>query len=59
LLGERAAAVEAVVVVFEAAANFAAADSAGRTAGVFGNYSETQNYLVDENLKGGLCYLES
>lgn len=42
-----------------AAASSAVADSAARTAGVFGNYSETQNYLVDENLKGGLCYLES
>tara|TARA_B100000131_G_scaffold279986_1_gene285512 strand:+ start:538 stop:714 length:177 start_codon:yes stop_codon:yes gene_type:complete len=58
-VGERVAAVEVVVVVLGVAANFAVADSAGRTAGVFENYSETQNYLVDENSKDGLYYLES
>jgi hypothetical protein len=45
--------------VFGVAANFAVADSAGKTAEVFENYSETQNYLVDENSKGGWYYLET
>jgi len=45
--------------VFGVVANFAVADSAERTAGVFENYSETQNYLVDGNSKGDWYYLES
>ena len=58
-MGEPVAAVEAVVVVLGVAANFAAADSAERTAGAFENYSETQNYLVDGNSKGDWYYLGS
>ena len=34
-------------------------DSVEKTAGVAENYSENQNYLADENLKGDLYYLET
>ena len=34
-------------------------DSVEKTAGVAENCSENQNYLVDENLKGDLYYLET
>ena len=47
------------VAAFGVAANFAVADSAGRTAGVSGNYSETQNCLVDGNSTGDWYYLEN
>ena len=36
-----------------------AVDSVEKTVEVAENYSETQNYLVDENLKGDLYYLET
>ena len=50
-----------VVVV---AANYFAVEntvvgSVEKTVGVAENYSETQNYLADENLKGDLYYLET
>ena len=50
-----------VVVV---AANYFAVEntvvgSEEKTVGVAENYSETQNYLVDENSKGDLYYLET
>ena len=36
-----------------------AVDSVEKTVEVAENYSETQNYLADENLKGDLYYLET
>ena len=51
--------VAAVVVASYFVVENTAVDSVEKTVEVFENYSETQNYLVDENSKGGLCYLES
>ena len=53
-----AAAASGVVASYFVVEN-TAFDSVEKTVEVFENYSETQNYLVDENLKGDLCYLET
>ena len=51
--------VAAVVVASDFVVENTAVDSVEKTVEVFENYSETQNYLADENLKGDLYYLET
>ena len=56
--------VRVAVAALEVAASYfvggnTVVDSVEKTAGVAENCSENQNYLVDENLKGDLYYLET
>ena len=51
--------VAAVVVASYFVVENTAVDSVEKTVEVAENYSETQNYLADENLKGDLYYLET
>ena len=52
-------AVAVVVVASYFVVENTAVDSVEKTVEVAENYSETQNYLADENLKGDLYYLET